>query len=246
MIWDCFLYSGEEHLLEIAKAELCELDIIHVIVHSPYTFTGKLKDKSSIPLHLADRCIIIYVEDMPNNGNAWDNERFQRNAIMRGIGGAQDGDFVIIRDADEVPRAEAIKKYHPAMEVAALTQNKYGYWLNCMEGYQDWEIAKITTYEILKKSTPDLIRNSGQQSWIAQAGWHWSWLGDQKTLLNKMASFSHTECNTPELRAKIGHKINTGQSLWGDDYWPIVPIDNTFPKYVVEHQYDTLKHLIKQ
>lgn len=245
MIFDCFLYAGEQACLDIRVAELSELDVMHIAVQANKTFTNKPKEFHEIcSLRVADMRIM----DMPDGNDPWERERHQRNSIMRGLQKfyIKDDDLIIISDADEVPSAAAIMKYNKSMEVAALTQNKYGYWLNCMEGYQDWNIAKILTYELLKKSTPDQIRNSGQQSWIEHAGWHWSYLGNKETILKKLDSFSHTECNTEDLRSKIGHKINTGQSLWGDDYWPIVPIDNAFPKYVVEHQYDILSHLIKK
>jgi hypothetical protein len=59
----------------------------------------------------------------------------------------------------------------------------------------------------------------------------------------KLNSFSHQECNTPELRGKIEEKYKTGQSLWGDDYWEIVPINETFPIYIQQNK-EQLRHLI--
>jgi len=40
-------------------------------------------------------------------------------------------------------------------------------------------------------------------------------------------------------------KFETGQSLWGDDYWRFVKIDATFPKYLQENQSE-FEHLIKK
>jgi beta-1,4-mannosyl-glycoprotein beta-1,4-N-acetylglucosaminyltransferase len=245
MLFDCFLYNGEKECLDIRIAELAELDVLHLAVQANKTFTNQHKVVYDIS---KGNVVDLVVTDMPDGDDPWARERHQRNSIMRGLSrmNIADSDFVIISDADEIPKAEAIKKYHSGMAVTALVMDKFGYWLNCVEGFQSWKIAKILTYGKLKESSSDLIRNSGQENYIENAGHHFSYLGSKETILNKLASFSHTECNTDELRSQIEYKRETGQSLWGNDFWKIVPIDSTFPKYVQDHQHDTLKHLIKQ
>ena len=116
---------------------------------------------------------------MPDGNDPWSKEKaFQRNSIMAvdlAMTNVKDDDLVIISDVDEIVKAEAVKKYDPSMKVAALIMDKMGYWLNCVEGFQSWKIAKILTYGLLKTMTPDLVRNSGQQSFIEDAGWHYSY-----------------------------------------------------------------------
>ncbi len=245
-IYDCFLYNGEKELFDIAIGELSELEAVHVAVCGRKTFTGK-DNLVAFPIRPI-RLICDTIFDMPESANPWELERYQRNHLFKILIGLSDDDIIIIRDADEIPSAESIKKYNPEMGIAALVQNKYGYWLNCQEGYQSWARAKIMTYGMLKNSTPDAIRNAGHDTLIPNGGWHWSWLGKAETLQRKLESFSHTECNTPELNNKkvLENKIETGQSLWGDDFWKFVPIDETFPKYVQDNQHGSLKHLIKQ
>jgi beta-1,4-mannosyl-glycoprotein beta-1,4-N-acetylglucosaminyltransferase len=257
MIYDCFLYNGEQDLLKIARNELLELDVSHVLVQSDKTFTGN-ENKLDYDLP-EDICgvgdkflfVVVTVRDMPNEKDPWVLERFQRNAIMRALKEAKDDDVIIIRDCDEVPSAEAIKQYNPDMGLTALVMDKFGYFLNCMEGRQSWKSARIMPYSYLKDRSPDEVRNSGYQNEIQNAGWHWSYCGGVEAIMNKLSSFSHQECNTPELnnREVLEHKLYTGQSLWSnkeDDLWEFVPIDNTFPEYVQDRQHDTLKHLIKQ
>lgn len=246
MIFDCFIYSNETECFYIRVAELSGMDVKHIVVQANKTFTNKEKPITTIDY---PNVITVNVTDMPDGDDPWARERWQRNCIMRGLekAGAKDSDLVAISDADEIIKANVFERYDPSMQVAAIVMNKYGYWLNCMEGEQSWKIAKILTYGKLKESTPDLIRNSGQQSFIEHGGHHFSYLGNKETIVNKLESFSHTECNTEELKAKLDHKIATGQSLWSDDpndLWPFVKIDDTFPKYVVKHQNDSLKHLI--
>ena len=249
MIWDSFTYNGETDLLNIRMAELSEMDATHIAVEGSVTFTNKPKPYFH---QERERFAHFWVDDMPDGNNPWEREKFQRNKILELLKFmcAGDDDLVIISDADEVPNIQAVRAYRPEMGIAALVQNKYGYWLNCEEGHQSWARAKIMTYAILKQSTPDVIRNAGQDTLIHNGGWHWSYLGGVDAIMKKLDSFSHQEVNTPTLnnREVLEHKLATGQSLWSnkdDDLWRFVPIDASFPRYVQEHQHDSLKHLIK-
>ena len=248
MVFDCFTFCSEFELLEISVKELEPLNPTHVLVQANKTFTNKPK-----PIYnLGDdfpSVLCVNVEDMPEGGDPWTREKHQRNSIMRGLSQLKvdDNDFVIIRDIDEIPSCEAIKKYKPEMGTTALVMDKMGYWLNCREGKQSWKIAKILTYGKLKQSTPDLIRNSGQDNEIPNAGFHFSWLGDSDRLIKKLESFSHTECNTPKLNNKetLRYKRATGQSLWGEDFWEFVKIDESFPAEIRNNQ-QKYKHLIRE
>lgn len=261
MIYDCFTYFNELELFIIRYNELMEIpNLVHVIVQSNKTFTNKPnpvthffeeseKRVGGICVPDMSRFRIIYVEDMPEGEDNWARERHQRNAIMRGLTEAKDDDIVIISDADEITFAHSILKYKPEMQTTALVMNKTGYWLNCIEGYQSWKIAKILTYGILKQSSPDAVRNAGQESFIENAGWHFSYLGGTESIKRKLEGFSHQDANTNELKSKLDMKIFTGQSLWSDkpdDLWKFIPIDNSFPKFIVEEQNGFVKHLIKQ
>lgn len=248
MIFDCFLYNGELECLNIRMNELQDLDVCHVIVQANKTFTGKDKDILYFIHGKEDKDKYIYVTDMPEGDDCWEREKYQRNAIMRGLTDAKDDDLIIISDADEIVFAHSVLEYTPEMGVAAFVMNKTGYWLNCVEGYQSWKIAKILTYKMLKESSPDEVRNAGQETLIENAGWHYSYLGGVEGIKNKLESFSHQDANTNELKSKLSYKIETGQSLWSDkpdDLWQFVPIDSSFPKYIQEHQHDSLQHLIK-
>lgn len=248
MIYDCFLYSGEIDMLNIAMNELEDLNVRHVIVQSNKTFTGHEKDVNYFINDTNTPIIPIYVFDMPEGNNPWEREKFQRNAIMRGLTDAKDDDLVIIRDADEIPSAESIMNCKPELGVTSFVMHKFGYYLNCVEGYESWKIAKILTYRELKKSTPDEIRNGGYGEQLHDGGWHFSYCGGIDAVIRKFNSFSHQEPETQKVnnRKILTDKIETCQSLWGDDFWKVVPVDSTFPLYVQKNANDSLKHLIKE
>jgi hypothetical protein len=240
-IFDCFTFFNELNLLKIRCEELKSLDVTHVLVEATSTFTGNKK-----PLYFLENKdwfsefkIEYFVTDaLPNNGNAWDNEKEQRNYIKIALEilGVQDEDLVIISDVDEIPRCESLQSFIPNDELTALRMDKFGYYLNCMEGKQSWERARVMKWKYLKTRTPEEVRNSGFEHELSNAGWHWSWLGGVESMKTKLDSFSHQECNTQELKDSLEEKYNTGQSLWGTDYWNIVPVDETFPKFIQENK----------
>ena len=228
------------------------VDVVHVLVESAWTFSGIEK-----PLYFGEHedefseypIVHIIAQDMPNNGNAWDNEKASRNAIKNGILNLSplDDDIVIISDLDEIPKMSAVRQYHQNMGITSLKMDLFYYWLNCRGGVQTWPVAKIMTYGMLKDTTPDAIRNGGFQSQIDNAGHHFGYLGGVDFIINKLRSFSHQEYNIPEFTdpEKIAKKLELGEALINENKFEFIPIDNTFPKYIVDNQ-EKLKHLIKQ
>lgn len=246
--YDCFTFFNELELLKIRLEELKGLDVVHVLVEATTTHTGDPK-----PLYFEENKHLfadynirhIVVDDLPNNGNAWDAENAQRDAIVKGLYDCDDEDVIIISDLDEIPRKAAVEYYIPTMGTASLQMDKMSYYLNCVEGYQSWGIAKITTWELLKQTTPNKLRNGGTNFSIYFAGHHMAWMGGIDRMFLKLDAFAHQEANTSELRNNLEKKYETGESMWGKDYWRFVKIDKTFPRYLYENQ-EEFKHLIKQ
>jgi beta-1,4-mannosyl-glycoprotein beta-1,4-N-acetylglucosaminyltransferase len=244
MIWDCFTYNGEEDLLKIRCEELSGLDVTHILVESNYTFTGKWKSlsyKTKLPYKIEH----FVANHLPNNGNAWENEKEQRNHILFALTqlGASDNDIVIISDADEIIRRSTIENYNPISSLTALKMDTYRYYFNCLEGKQNWDMSRVMNFSYLKDKTPDFVRNSGFERVIHDAGWHFSYMGGYDKIIEKIESFSHTELNTEEFKSKIKYKQESCQSLFGDDFWQIVQIDNSFPIEVLKNIKAYQKHI---
>jgi beta-1,4-mannosyl-glycoprotein beta-1,4-N-acetylglucosaminyltransferase len=244
MIWDCFTYNGEEDLLKIRCEELLGLDVTHVLIESNYTFTGKWKSlsyKNKLPYKIEH----FVANHLPNNGNAWENEKEQRNHILFALNqlGASDNDIVIISDADEIVRRYTIEHYNPIASLTALKMDTYRYYFNCLEGKQNWDMARVMNFSYLKTRTPNEVRNSGFERVLNDSGWHFSYMGGYDKIIEKIESFSHTELNTEDFKSKIKYKQENCQSLFGDDFWEVVQIDNLFPKEIVNNISDYKKHI---
>lgn len=246
-LFDGFTFFNELELLKLRCEELKWLNPIHVLVEARHTHTGDPK-----PLYFDENkddfkqynIRHIIVDELPNNGDAWANENAQRDAIVNGLYDCEDNDVVIISDLDEIPRWQAVQYYLPSMGTASIQMDKFSYYLNCVEGYQSWGIAKITTWELLKQTTPNRLRNDGSNFSIYYGGWHFAWMGGFDRMMLKLDSFAHQEANTSALRWSLKKKYETGESLWGNDFWSFKKIDETFPKYLHENQ-EEFKHLIK-
>lgn len=241
-------FFNELELLKILCEETKDLNTTIVLVEATTTHTGDPKplyfDENK---HLFTEYNIkhLIVRHLPNDGDAWHNENAQRDAIMLGLTDCVDDDVVFIGDLDEIPRKEAIKYYDSRMGVAALCMDKYSVYLNLLEGYQNWSIAKLCTYSILKNTTPNKLRNCGPNFIINYAGWHMSFMGGIEKMKQKLFAYAHVETVTPELLDNLEHKYETGESLWGRDKWAFKPIDEKFPDYLRNNQ-ETFKHLIKE
>lgn len=252
MIYDCFLYNSERNCLKLRCEELKSLDVTHILVEGDRTFTGSkktlsIKDHDFIRDYIFKYKIKHLVCGLPECKSAWALETYQRNYIGLGLQyiDFKDDDIIIISDVDEIPRAEAIKKYKPEMGLTALKMDNFWYKFNCLTERQTWVAPRIMTYGYLKNTTPNEVRNSGYESVIDNAGWHFSYLGNEDFIANKLASFSHTEYNIAPYNDKdyIKKQIESGVSLWGCSQFEFVPIDDTFPKYLVDNQ-DKFSNLI--
>lgn len=247
-VFDCFTFFNEFELLKLRCEELRMIDVQHILIEAEYTHTG---DKKPLYYQYNKQDYFGYdiyhavQENMPNTGNAWDNEGAQRDKIYDCLVKlrAKDDDIVIISDLDEIPRWQAVQFYEPRMGVASLQMDKYSCYINLLEGIQNWGIAKITTWGHLKNTTPNKLRNGGSDFTIYYGGWHMSFLGGVSKMKEKLFAYAHTETVTAKLLESLQYKFDNGQSLWGDDFWQFVKIDKSFPQYLQDNQ-EEFSHLI--
>lgn len=240
MIVDAFIFYNELDLLEMRLIELDPVVDKFVIVQAHQTFRGDPK-----PLYLSrhDRRWQQYswkIEtvnvDLKGSG-PWEREKYQRNVISDYVKDLFDeDDVVIISDVDEIPRREIVRDLAGLTTPVALNMKHYNYGLNCRYP-GPWFAAKalrvrdLTTAEEVRQATFPIIED---------AGWHFSYFGDDEFISQKFRSFSHSEVDTPLVHGKIeeNRKLlldphNHGQQLtvekvWLEE-WPHAVAEN--PKY---------------
>ena len=250
-VFDCFLFYNELEILDIRLHELDSVVDEFILVESTITTTGHPK-----PLYFAEnkerfskflhkiKCITF--TDLPN-GDTWARERYARDKIKEYVNG-NDNDIVIISDLDEIPNAEVVKRYHPSMGLRCFDQKIYYYWINCLQGEWDW--CKIIGYKDWKNMTPCQIRYTHCPKLEGHGGWHLSFMGGVDRIMDKIRAWTHHEYNRPDIvnREWITEAINTPKDVLRRPNIPVkfVPLDDTFPKYVLENKETLFKDWIKQ
>lgn len=241
----------------VDKFILVEANKTHTGKDKPFYFEEN-KEKFSKFLH---KIIHIKVDDFPpleesltdKFNNKWLYENYQRDAIMRGLSNADENDIVIISDCDEIPNPKAIIKYKKAKskEIWTLNSLMMYYYLNCINMNDAiWKKTKIGRlknilnpmqnleesgyYSNSKKGLPTYFRFCNGKE-ISDGGWHFSYIGDVKKILQKINSIADQEYNISEdlTEEKVSELIKSGQDILGRNYkYTAIKIDKNFPEYL--------------
>ena len=258
-IYDCFTFYNELELLDLHLAELYDHVDYFVIVESTKTFQNN--DKSLfLKLNWGrytkyhDKIIHVIVDDSPCSANAWDNEAFQRDAIMRGLVTADPDDICIIGDVDEILRPEIVDQMRKdSKDIMGFRVPYFNFKFNYMlvndpESYSVWTTA--CKFKIL--NSPNSFRSSrfdlnglpinykDESICVYEhAGWHFTYLGDEEFIRNKIRSFSHAELNYDEFLDKIDIDDMMARGVGFNPNDPrrfiAVKLDDYFPKSLVDN-----------
>ncbi|MFN0123280.1 MAG: hypothetical protein ACKV2V_22485 [Blastocatellia bacterium] len=259
-IYDCFPFNNELDVLEVRLNELYPVIDRFVLVEASRTHAGQPK-----PMHFqehrarfapfSDKLAYVPVDDMPDGGDAWVRENFQRNCIARGLTDLRDEDLVLVSDADEIPRHEvvaALRQYSHDLfgQRLPMFYYRFNYFNHAgTEPHQVWSIGVRGRKFHSGQSARELAYNmAGVKNWlqvkrrkgriIPEAGWHFSWLGDESHVIYKHQSYAHQEQYDPALMARLNIErlIAAGSDhLDAGRAWTIVEIDDYFPRHLVEN-----------
>jgi beta-1,4-mannosyl-glycoprotein beta-1,4-N-acetylglucosaminyltransferase len=174
---------------------------------------------------------------------------YNRNASCFGIekAGPEDEDLILTSDADEIINPYVLNDtswFNPDNQYVTFC-NAYYFKLNFL--YQsDWMGTRLCTWKHLKGTTVDENRQNHADAFkIENGGWHFSFLGDAENYKLKLASYEHTENNTPDNIARAEERIAKGIDPFGRNIGiKTVPIDESYPEYIQNNQ-DKYAHLIK-
>ena len=257
-IYDCFTFFNELDLLEIRLQELYDSVDYFVIAESNMSHSGKPKGHMLLenwerfaPWH--DKIRRIAVDDMPVTNNSWVREKFQRDALSRGLHDMASEDIVIVSDLDEIPRAEVIsliKEDENDYERYILRCPLYRYRFNYMKWHEVIVNHTIivtrgrvfTNPENERDFTHDWIPKpqDADYTFVDHGGWHFSYLGDDENAKHKLRNFAHTEQNIPEIvdvldiNWMIRNKCGPNDKQYQERF-EYVQMDDYFPKCVTEN-----------
>lgn len=277
MVYDCIPFFNEVDILKLRLNILNPIVDKFIIEEATVTFSGEPKElcfeqnkeKFKEFLHKIE---YIVVEDSPKEATTHERDKFQKNALIKGLKDATEDDVIILSDVDEIPNPkvllEIIKNFDKE-KVYHLAQRMFYCFLNMEE--VSGNLLSITgefpgverklwlgTKVFSKKSIPrDGIIQLREASVISpqavrvdDGGWHFGYMGSTseknvaKRIGTKVVAAAHQEYNDDILLAEAADRLILGQDMFGRNArFEWVELDSSYPEYLIEHRAE-YEHLI--
>lgn len=238
MIYNGFIFFNEFNMLDIRLHELWDVVDKFILVESPQTHRGGEKrlffNERKDEYKQFESKLVHIIKELPNDPDAWVNENEHRRGIMDGLTGIKPEDYLIITDADEIPRAEAIKDFKG--DFANLSMCFYYYHFN-MKNENNWNSAMMVRYGAMSQDINAYRHQLPNTTIIDDAGWHFS-----KVYCIANLKYMFKECLADDLFHDVIVNNLEKMSEQGITNWcghknvfKKCEIDNTYPKWVVEN-----------
>ena len=213
----------------------------------------------------ADKIIHVVVEDTPQ-GDTHYRDTFQKNAVTRGLKDCTDDDVVIFSDLDEIPNPDKIREILQDFQndkIYHFAQRLFYCYLNMeevsgsllsyageFEGVErkKWIGTKMCSYQLLREQDLKLgeLRFPERKEIgirVDDGGWHFGYMGGhgekdiRKRVQQKVVSAAHQEYNSKHVLSNVTDQIKDGKDIFGRNAQFVrCEIDESFPKYIREHQ----------
>ncbi len=211
-----------------------------------------------------DKIIYIAVENSPMSGvTTHERDKFQKNQLIRGMAGCKPDDIVIFSDVDEIPNPETLqeilKNFDPS-KIYHLAQRMFYCFLNMEEvsgnllsitgefpqvTRRQWLGTKICSFGNLPREGIVYLREVSPEDprsvRVADGGWHFGYMGGERDVAKrigvKVQAAAHQEYNKSRYLNEAVDRLLCGEDIFGRNARFVqVPIDETYPKYLREHQ----------
>ena len=226
-IYDCFMYFDEDIVLDVRLNFLNKFVDQFVIIESVYNHRGEKR----VPLFkidkfkkYKDKIKYILINDIPPGieiinkededvyrksiFNASKRENFQRNQILKGLTEANEEDWIIISDLDEIPNLSKINLQNTKDKLIFFNQHMMYYKFNLKLNDYIWVGSKACKMKNLQ--SPQWIRDIKNKNYgwwridiffsnrkynnilfVEEGGWHFSYLKNPKGIEKKLKSYLH-------------------------------------------------------
>lgn len=269
MVYDCIPFFNE---LDILKLRLHILDPIvdkFIIEEATVTFSGEPKElcfekNKAMFQQFLPKIEYIVVEDSPKEASTHERDKFQKNALAKGLTGAADEDVIILSDVDEIPNPRALetiiadfdpdKIYHLAQRMFYCFINMEEVSGNLLSITGDFPGVEkkmwLGTKVFSKKSIPEKgiieLRQAPTTApnavRVAEGGWHFGYMGSRqetdvsRRIGTKVVAAAHQEYNNADTLAEARDKLIMGQDIFGRDArFKRVEVDESYPEYLLKH-----------
>lgn len=270
MVYDCIPFFNE---IDILKLRLHIMDPIvdkFIIEEATVTFSGEPKElcfekNKELFKEFLPKIEYIVVDNSPVNTTTHLRDKFQKNALEKGLEDAMDEDVIILSDVDEIPNPKVLKEIIANFDkdkIYHLAQRMFYCFLNMEE--VSGKLLSITgefpgverkmwlgTKVFSKKSIPadgiiqlrEASVTSPDAVRVADGGWHFGYMGNSgekdvaKRIGTKVVAAAHQEYNDDVLLAEAADRLLLGQDMFGRDaHFERVEVDESYPEYLLTHR----------
>jgi beta-1,4-mannosyl-glycoprotein beta-1,4-N-acetylglucosaminyltransferase len=275
-VYDCFQFFNELDLLEIRLNVLDQYVDHFVLTESTVTFSGQEKplyyeENKNLFEKFNHKIIHVVVNDTPD-GNPFERDVFQKNAIIRGLENCQDDDIIITSDLDEIPDPEIVSELISVCEddkVYHFAQELFYYYLNLKEvsgsllsytgefnNVEDkkWLGSKLCKYKFLKQFNVNELRAPHMKDLgyrVYPGGWHFTYVGSdgnmsqKERIAHKIECAAHQEFNNDTIKSRITENVESNKDIfYRPSQFQVVEIDDSFPEYIRQNK-EKYQYIIK-
>lgn len=269
MVYDCIPFFNELDILNLRLHILSPLVDKFIIEESTVTFSGESKElcfekNKELFREFLPKIEYIVVDNSPADATTHERDRFQKNALEKGLKDAGDEDVIILSDVDEIPNPKVLEKLIAEFDpdkVYHLAQRMFYCYLNMEE--VSGNLLSITgefpgverrmwlgTKVFSKRSIPSdgiiMLREASVTApnavRVADGGWHFGYMGSRhesdvsKRIGTKVVAAAHQEYNKQDILAEARDRLLLGQDMFGRNAkFERVEIDESYPGYLLEH-----------
>jgi beta-1,4-mannosyl-glycoprotein beta-1,4-N-acetylglucosaminyltransferase len=257
-VYDCTMFHWEFELLELRMKELWDVVDKFYVTECTYDHRGNPRDlvltKNLFMFDWAKEKLVVKVSERPEYAvKSWDFENNHRlDSVKLAIEDfdPKEDDLFIISDIDEIPNAEAIKSIKDKTGFFTLKMKMYYFYLNLFVA--DWYFPRAVSYSHLKNPNTLRMTNPAESILVENAGWHFSYLGDEIKLQYKLKTFAHDELDMPQFtdiknikdaiknKRDIFGRVDKNQfgplAQYGKDPFQVEVLDDSWPKFVLENK----------
>ena len=255
-IFDCITFYDENFLTNLRFEILEDVIDFFVVCESKFDHRGNPKlinFKIKNPRFEKKIRHIIIEEQFPNLKVGWHAEGFQRDKLFDGIKDAEEDDYIVFSDSDEIPNPKLLKDIKLKKKFGIFMQKFYVYKLNIFNDHETpWEGTRICqrknlkSFNYLRKKI--LKKNINKPFWkinvekdieiFENGGWHFNNLYSAEVISKKLKAFPHQEYSTPKFSDIniVKNKIKNMEDLFERGHkYKKVEIDETYPKFLLDN-----------
>ncbi|KAK2062869.1 family 17 glycosyltransferase [Colletotrichum caudatum] len=253
-VFDVLLINTEVEMLEVHLGQMAPYGDYFVILEFDKTLTDHWELFK--PWH--DKIILrtIHLEELKEDGIAWNHETKSRNALYQqvfptlvGEQAAATDDVLIVADVDEIPKPEIVRASRNCNIPPRVTTHARIYyysfqWLS----RGDWWHSQANLYRGSDTVLPEDLRKNANNHHLFHDGWHCSYcFSTVEELTRKITLFSHTEMDKPEYMDPdwVVDVTQRGLDIFGRDSSNFVRMEHyrDVPDYV-RNNLDSFKFLL--